>query len=233
MATIMELFTELERLENSLQSLLRQNRIAAGETEETASTVKEQIADAMLKRGNENVEAVYKKYANDGCGICKKDFADALNQVRLEEINQGDADVIFDNMDMDDNGLLDLNEFRRAVSARSSFEQFITQAIPFCELISTSLPRKKATNQMTTFMELTSTQISEIVRAASSELESILIAKAKELKESYEAAAAKKNSTDNSKFSVSELKAGDISDYHKGLSGRVGEHMLLLASILF
>jgi hypothetical protein len=243
-AKLNELIAEMERVESALESFVRQSMIATGETEEpadsvteSASAVRQQIADAMLKRGNENIEAVYRKYANDGCGICKKDFFDALYHVRLEEIKPDDADMMFDNMDMDNNGLLDLNEFRRAVSARSSFEQFIAQAIPFSELISTSLPRKKATDQLTTFMELTSAQISKIVRAISAELESLLTAKAKALRESYEAAAAKQISSDSassaSKFSVLELKAGNITDYHNGLSGRVGEHMLIFCLCFF
>uniref|UniRef100_A0A7S0M388 NAD(P)(+)--arginine ADP-ribosyltransferase n=1 Tax=Cryptomonas curvata TaxID=233186 RepID=A0A7S0M388_9CRYP len=240
-----ELVADLERAENALQRMVRRSMLAVGETEETADSavetadsaiesvlaVTERIADAMLKRGTENIEAVFKKYANNSSGVCKKDFYDALYHVRLEDIDRDDAEVIFDDMDMDNNGLLDLNEFRRAVSARSSFEQFIAKAIPFPELISTSLPRANGSNQLATFMELTSTQISVFVRAVSSELEFILTAKAKELKDSHKAAEAKaaeakENSTDTassaSKFSVSTMQAGDISDYHKGLSGRVG-----------
>jgi hypothetical protein len=233
---LIAVIAELEGIESALQSMAHRSMLAVGETEEPADqanesvlAVTQQIADAMHKRGNENINAVYRRYANDGCGISKKDFPDALYNVRLEEVKPDEADVIFDNMDMDSNGLLDLNEFRRAVSARSSFEQFISQDIPFHELLSTSLPRKKATNQLTTFMELTSSQISDIVQAVSVVLKTILTAKVKELRESYEAAEANKRVTDSSssaaKFSVLELKAGDISDYHKGLSGRVGKHV--------
>jgi hypothetical protein len=235
---MLELIAELEKVESALESMMRRSK-SVRESEETADSaiqsasasfaLQDQIADAMLRRDEKNIEAIYMKYAKNGCGICKRDFLDALNHVRLEDIKSEDADEIFDDMDMDCNGLLDLKEFRRAVSAPSSFEQFINQAIPFSELISTALPKKKATNQLAVFMELTQTQISDIARAVSAVLKSILCTKAVELKESYDAAAAKNKTADNSsasKFSVVELKAGGISDYHKGLSGRVGKHKL-------
>jgi hypothetical protein len=233
MATMIELITGLERAESALEGMVSRSMNIVGDTKDAADSaiesvlaVRERISDAMLKRSDENIRAVYEKYAKNEYGICKNDFLDALYQVRLEAINREDADVIFDNMDMDNSGQLDSAEFRRAVSARSSFEQFITHAIPFSELISTSLPRKNATNQMTTFMELTSTQISVTVSAVSTVLESILTAKARELRESYKTAAEKVLTDQPSASKFSELTAGVISDYHNGLSGRVGKQII-------
>jgi hypothetical protein len=199
-------------------------------------SLKQQVADLMSKRSNENIETVYLKYGKDARGISQKDFFRACQEVRLDFENRKDTDELFISMDMNEDGFLDLTEFRRAMGTRSAFEQFILQIVPLHEIISSALPRKSQRSSLEVFKGLTSHEITEMADAVSGVLETVLAEKVLQLRESWEAAQAKEahDGPSNSKFLVVEwLKAGRIQDYHNGLSGRVGEDLLSKKCISF
>ncbi len=193
------------------------------------SSLKQQVADSVFRRSNQNIESVYLKYAKDQRGVCQGDFFNACQEVRFDFSGREDTDEIFINMDMNDDGFLDFSEFCRAMGTRSAAEQFILQTIPLHEIISSALPRKPGRSPLDAFRELTSGEITEMAQAVSGVLETILIEKVTQLRESWEAAMAKEihEGQNSSKFLVIELKAGGIQDYHNGLSGRVGDETVL------
>jgi hypothetical protein len=187
--------------------------------------LKQQVAESMFKRSNQNVEAVYLKYAKDRRGIRQVDFFCACQEVRFDFASREDTDELFINMDMNDDSFLDLSAFRWAMRARSITEQFILQTVPLHEIISSALPRKHGRSPLDVFRELNGHEIAEIAQAVSGALEAILIEKVAQLRESCKAAKEKEiyDGQNDAKFLVVELKAGSILDYHNGLSGRVGE----------
>jgi hypothetical protein len=197
------------------------------------SSLMQQVADSIFKRSNQNVEIVYLKYAKDHRGVCQDDFYNACKEVRFDFVSREDTDELFVNMDMNDDSFLDFSEFRRAMGTRSASEQFILQTVPLHEIISSALPRKHGVSPMETFRELTRYEITEIAHAVSGVLETMLVDKVSQLRDSWDAAKAKgvHNDKNNDKFLVVELKAGNIQDYHNGLSGRVGE--VFLSSVTF
>jgi hypothetical protein len=203
----------------------------ASEPQTTAThfSLKQQVADSIFKRSNQNVENVYLKYAKDQRGICQKDFFNACQEVRFDFASLEDTDELFINMDMNDDSFLDLSEFCRAMGTRSASEQFVLQTVPLHEIFLSALPRKHGRSPSDAFRELTRNEITEMAQAVSGVLETILVEKVDQLRESCEAAKAKEihDGQSNSKFLVVELKAGNIQDYHNGLSGRVGEETSL------
>jgi hypothetical protein len=200
----------------------------------TSFKLRQQVADSMFKRSNQNIEAVYRKYAKDQKGVCQDDFFNACQEVRFDFTSREDTDELFINMDMNDDSFLDLSDFRRAMGARSASEQFILQTVPLHEVVSSALPRKYGRSPLDAFRELNRHEIAEIAQVVSGVLETILIEKVSKLKESWEAAKAKEvhDGQNEAKFFVVELKAGSIQDYHNGLSGRVGEENLSSCVVL-
>ena len=189
---------------------------------------------ARQMREDSAIEAVYQKYENSCGGIDRQHFPDALCDIGSGHADTAQVDELFDNMDVNEDGLLDLEEFRRAASSRSQFELFIASTIPFAELLSYALPRLKGRSQMNIFMELTERQIADISEALSSELNSIISETVTKLKSSDAAAQSSVDSSRSGsaaeKYSLDTISAGDITDYHKGFSNRVGnsDHLFFL-----
>jgi hypothetical protein len=195
------------------------------ETKTTEILLKKQVADFFFKRSDQHVQIVYLKFATSELGLSQDDFFQACQEVRFDFSSREDTDELFVNMDMNDDGFLELSEFRRAMNTRSVFEQFILQTIPLHEIISSALPRKPGTLPLDVFRGLTCYEITDMVQAVSITLKNVITEKVVQLRESWEASKAKEfhNGENNSKFLLVELKAGSIQDYHNGLSGRVGE----------
>ena len=180
-----------------------------------------QVAEARRRRSDQNIETVYKKYAKESGGISRNDFINACQEVKFGLISVEDADHVFSGLLLNENDLLELNEFRRIVNTQSPFEQFISKSIPFHELVFSAMPRLGGKSPFDVFRELSSTEISDIAGAICGELENIMKEVVDQMRFSFEAAQPQERS---SRFSVTELKAGNFEDYSKGLSGRIGKN---------
>ena len=180
------------------------------------------MAEARFRRSDKFIEAVYAKYAKDGGGISHIDIWNACKEVRLDLDYDDDKDELFHSLDMDCDGVLDLEEFRHLVDKHSILEQFIAQAVPFHQLFSAALPFKQGKAPLEVFRELSPAEVRVIVQTLSDELEGTISDKVELMRESFNAALAQTSSSNNSKFAVEELKAGTIEDYRNGLSGRLG-----------
>ena len=180
-----------------------------------------QVAEARNRRSEQNIEAVFLKYAKDSGGISQADFFDSCQEVRFGLITAEDAGDVFRGLLLNANGVVELNEFRRIVNTRSPFEQFISRSIQFHELMSSALPQIIGKTSFELFRELTPEEISDISLAVCKELETILKETVLLMRERFEFAQPQQRSV--LRFSVNELKAGNIEDYRKGLSGRIGD----------
>ena len=217
---------QLEEIEENLEQFYHQQASTNGDSA-NISILRSQIVETRRKREDSAIESVYRKYVTNSSGIDQTQFYEALLEIRSDIAHSSEAKELFDNMDMNDDGLLDLHEFRRAVSSRSSFEQFISQLIPFAELVSAALPPSKDKSQLNVFLNLTEQEVAQIAGAVSFEIERIMSQKIFHLKKSYAAVQSRQSSNNSGssapKFSVDTISAGDITHYHKGLSGRVGQ----------
>ena len=188
------------------------------------AVLKSQVREAKFNRSIAHIDDVYSKHAADDRGISRFEFFTAIMEVRFDFSNHDDADVLFENMDMDNDGFLNLDEFRRAVQASSEMEQFLSHSISVVDIISAALPRVDSKAPMDVFRMLTPVQITAVSNAVAEGLALRLSEKIVEINEGFAAAEAKKNVIGGSaaKFAIFELSAGSIHDYHKGLSSRVG-----------
>ena len=184
-----------------------------------------QVAEARRRRSDENIQAVYAKYAKESGGISQEDFLNACQEVRYGLVSAEDADHIFRGMLLNEQDLLDLNEFRRIAKTYSPFEQFISKSIPWPELVSSALPQIVGKSSFEVFRELNSSEIPDITGAICKELEKILEENVTQMRFSFKTAQPVQDSS--SRFSVTELKAGNVEDYRQGLSGRIGEKLMV------
>ena len=219
---------QINDLQNTIEAVLDRidtsPLLASSASVSKLSIIEARVADAMGMRSEANIEMVYKKYANDIRGVTQDEFFNACQEIRYDLTSRDEIDEIFNNMDMNSDGYLDWNEFRRAVGTPSSSEQFFSQTMPLSRLILSAIPKDPGRSPLEVFMDLPRDELSNIAQALTATLENMLAGKASELKQSYVAARQMRTSVPNTKFAVVELKAGTIADYHKGLSSRVGEN---------
>jgi hypothetical protein len=217
-----DLLSARDQNEKNIPSVQQQS------SDELASVLRSQVLEAKLRRSAPHIDAVYSKYAADDRGISHSLFFKSIQEVRFDFKNEGDADALFENMDMDNDGFLNLDEFRRAVQSSSEMEQFISHSISIVEMISAALPRDDSKEPIDVFRMLTPLQITAISNAVSEGLAIMLSEKVAKLGEGFAAAEAKKSGNSAAKFAIFELSAGSVQDYHKGLSSRVGDLFFVL-----
>jgi hypothetical protein len=187
-----------------------------------SAVLKSQVLEARFRRSAAHIDAVYSKYAADDRGISRSEFFMSIQEVRFDFKNESNADALFENMDMDNDGFLNLDEFRRAVQSSSEMEQFISHSVSVVEIISAALPRDDSKLPIDVFRMLTPVQITAVSNAVSEGLTLLIADKLVTLNEGFAAAEAKKSGNTAAKFAIFELSAGSVQDYHNGLSSRVG-----------
>ena len=197
-------------------------------------TLKSQVSEAILKRSDAYVDAVYSKYAADDRGISHSEYFKASQEIRFDFTNEDDADALFENMDMDNDGFLNLDEFRRAVQSSSEMEQFLSHSLSVIGIISAALPRDDSRPPIEVFRMLTPAQITAVSNAVADGLVSVITEKIARLNKGFAAAEAKKaGSNSAAKFAIFDLSAGSIQDYHKGLSSRVGDSLYIALAVQY
>ena len=133
----------------------------------TSSVPASQVLNDLLRRSPANVETVFSKHTHDPRGIPRQNFSCASQDVRFEFTDEDDLNELFNNMDMDNDGFLDLNEFRRAMQSKSIMEQFISSTFPLNQMLSSALPRTNSHNPIEVFRNLTAVEVKSIAHAFS------------------------------------------------------------------
>jgi len=133
-----DVLSQLQEFENNLRASLRRHSILSNsvasigdsfsEGKSNVSILREQISESASRRTEKNLNGVYLNYAKDPKGVCQCDFFDACRAVRFDFTSRIETDELFISMDMNDDGFLDWDEFRRALNVLSplvSCKQFL------------------------------------------------------------------------------------------------------------
>ncbi len=185
---------------------------------------------------------------NDLEVLTKEKMKPALEEAGFK-IDDEDVETLFETLDLDSDNVLDFQEFKLAVQRPSKTLKEIerwTSAMPFSQLIATGLielvghdrPVKKKTkgqaheepaqrDPIRTISKSSDDEFSVVCDGVLEGIKKLLQKNHKEVKAAYEAfdkqKFAKGNEDDQSKFAVNTMSCGKISDFYKGLEGRVGK----------
>jgi Ca2+-binding EF-hand superfamily protein len=159
--------------------------------------------------------------------LTDQQFTSSLEELGLywkeEEVN-----IIFRTLDVNHDGVMDLEEFKKAVRLPSKIEQFVS-GLSIWRVFADAMPGDKGVDRLRQFGELTAEQVENICLIAMPFVRSIIQDAAKKLKASFEAMDAHESNQIAKKFEVPpEMSAGTVHDFHFGLAGRIGTSYLLL-----
>jgi hypothetical protein len=125
-------------------------------------------------------------------------------------------------MDVNDDGVMDLEEFKRALRFPSSTQQLIS-TLPILQIFADAMPEKMGNVCLRQFGQISPKQIEDICKEAMPFVEKVLKDAVGKVRESFEVMDKSQAGNSASKFEVPpEMSAGTIEDFYGGLTGRIG-----------
>ena len=210
-----------------------QNRDGTPLKESTLNATQQQVqasVRAYLQSQNEKfVETIYKKYAVDDASMIKADkLPTALNEFNII-LTDEEAEAFMTSMDTDNNGGLDLQEFKRALIRPSTeVEQFV-KTLPISGTLACCLATQGAAEPLKALCALSRDQLKGRMEAFMPIfLHNVLEPELDKLKELLKAREAEEAGGYGSKFAGFCMNAGLISHYYEGPYKRIGRHALTL-----
>jgi hypothetical protein len=183
------------------------------------------------RRRKDFVKEMFDKHKSPGesPGICKANLTSALEELGIF-VSAREADEMFHTHDLDRDGWTNFSEFLSMASRAGRVEQWATN-LPFPQLLADCMPPfKNEADALRAISDLSSTEIKMIAACFSEGLVRLLGEEIDKLKRAHQEmdrnAEAASKSEAGAKFTLSKMSCGDIDDFRKGLSGRIGDPFL-------
>lgn len=208
-------------------------------SEKLLDKVKHQVQACLRRQDDKVIADVFRKYKDDLVhglkhgteGIFKENLQAAMRELDLY-IQTDTIDNIFLTMDVNDDGYLDLEEFKIAVHRSSPMEQW-TASFPLTKLVASALlpiidmfPAYKDSDPLRALSLCSDEDVGIACNGVMEGISKMVLLRIKELRQSYAAmdakALEKRENVEDSKFTVGTMSCGDIPSFFKGLGERVG-----------
>ena len=161
-------------------------------------------------------------------GILKEDLKGAL-----EELNTTVQSDVLENMDLNQDGYFDFEEFKTAAREPTAMEQW-TAALPLNNLVAAALspliglhPEWMGSDPLRALSLCSDDHVRSACDVIVEGILKVLSRRVHELKNSYKTMDDKpvrvKEDLEQSKFGIGTMNCGDIPSFFEGLGGRVGE----------
>jgi hypothetical protein len=228
---------ELKRVTEENDSLTRENAALKKKLQHTddphLAELTLQVVNAGQRSTSDNVKAVFQQYADGegkSYGLRLPAFKQALCAIRPEFrfMSAEEVEQLFVDTDVENDTALGLTEYSHALCKSLPLEQALC-GLPLYRVIESALPgfhSMDPTDHLDAFSKLSDAEVARMVAAISPELERLLCDMIHELQHAYKLQAQRSGDSGGSnagaKFSVTTLSGGCVSDFHAGLSKRVG-----------
>ena len=183
----------------------------------------DKVDTGFRKRNEKHILEVFQRYWEEEIpGISRRKLSDALEELGIflvkEELNE-----FFEMMDTTGDGVLDFEEFKRAVHYPGPIEQW-AKTMNLAQLLSDSVPVPEGVDALRALSQISSADIDRTCAAFSYGLRRMITEHIQVLQTSFETRDLRDAEADMkaSKFEVFSLSCGKIQDFHKGISGRIG-----------
>jgi hypothetical protein len=197
----------------------------AGENGENLS---DKIQSGINRRDDEFLRVFFQnKTASSGTSVLtNQQFTFALEELGIN-LQEEEIKVLFRMMDVNNDGGMDLDEFKRAVRFPSQIEQLIG-TLPIPQVFSDAITEAIGMNSLRQFGQLTPKQIEDVCLAAMPFVTNIIRDAVAKINESFSEKDKSKDCQGARKFEVPpEMSAGTVADFHGGLAERIGNHFIL------
>ena len=194
--------------------------------------IQEQVEAGFRRRDPEHIRKVFDAHAEGRPFLDTKNLLFALKEfdsaanVTAEDVNN--AEFLFKSLDRNHDGIIDYDEFVRAVQTPFPVEEW-ARRLPLAQLLVDALPRREGCDRLRAVGRLSAEEIAAVTAGFAHGLRRILEEHVAQLKRSFaslDEAAEKEDNPQACKFraDVPKLRCGRIDDYHKGVLARIGCH---------
>ena len=191
------------------------------------------MVDVFFQLNNQKyIQEIYNQYADSNSNkISDTGFCLALKDLGISRSTE-EENVLFKEADLDEDGLLDLQEFKGAISKPTKLEQW-SDTLPFARLLACCLQSAEegfaiSRDPLRLVCKLDPPVLDSVALMFCEGVKRLLAGQMQELKICYEEMDRKAlESADgsNSKFQAFTMSAGTVDDFYKGLTDRVGKQM--------
>ncbi len=145
----------------------------------------------------------------------------------VSESNVKEVEFIFNSLDINSDGKLDIGEFRAAVQSPSLLEEW-ARSLNVHQLVADAIPRKEGETPLLTASSLSSEVITKIALGVADALQEILRAEVERLRVSF--TRMEKQDVNNLalKFQskAPKMNCGNSEDFHRGLTAHIGNRVI-------
>jgi hypothetical protein len=186
--------------------------------------IKSQVESGRQKRNESNLRQIFDKYKDSDSNVLRKESVmKACTAANIIVEGESALEDLSGWKEVDLEKGLDFDNFKNIATNPSELE-IMMKSIPFHQIFADAVPHKPGYDPLKCFETLTSHEIDIMVEASLDLLKHILkeqsaLASAVQCELSKTAAGLRAGI---SKFTCIKMKAGNISDFHEGLGGRVG-----------
>jgi hypothetical protein len=185
-----------------------------------------QIQAGINRRDDEFLRIFFEEKTKSSGSLTSQEFTSVLKELGIL-LTKEEIAVLFRTMDVDKNGVLDLDEFKRAVRFPSTMEQLIS-TLPITQVFADAVLAMTGGDHLRQFGQITPDKIEDICNEAMPFLKFIMLDAVKKTEASFKTmdeSKANQSASSGVKFEVPpEMSAGTVGDFHGGLTGRIGEH---------
>ena len=223
---ISELEIDLDRHKAST-TLIRETMDTDHDAARLTEQIQARVGHFYNIRNQLHNEQIFKKHANQTTNLMS---ADAMSAALCElgvQLSRDEAAAVFESVDADENGGLDLQEFLMAINHPSKVQQWI-ETLPLSQLLAHCLSFKAASGDSSDPLREVSRLSADELRASTQayceHAQAVLADALHELKRCYDSMdALAASSAANAKFQTPKMSGGSVEEFYQGLVGRVGE----------
>ena len=189
----------------------------------TREKIRKQVNEGFKRRSIQFVQETFDSHKDKvkevilapSLGRALRDLGVLVEATEIEELLKS--------RDLNDDGGLDFQEFSSLVSMPSPIEEWVGE-LSVTQLVSDALPRVTGPikDQLRNLSRITREQLEDSCEIMKESFLKVLQENLDTLKDSFEKLDSQQAAESNSKFKISKMSAGNIADFHDGLTSRIG-----------
>jgi hypothetical protein len=205
----------------------------------TRLTIQDQISRGLKRHDESEIRKVFERYAEinprdpKSRHLPKSKMLAAFQEFEItikdtSKDNVVKLDELFDKLDSDKNGMLDLDEFQTAVQSNNSVLEEWAMSLPLHHLLADSIPWYEGEDAMKIVSNLSPEDVRLVVDGFAFGLEKILRKHVDLLKTTLQRISEQNDGhSPEQKFiaDVPKMMCGNIDNFHNGLSARIGSYL--------
>jgi hypothetical protein len=184
------------------------------------------VETGFKRRDDSHIKRICELYKDPGSGLIpKENLRDALKDLGIA-VRKEDVDNLFLEVDLNNDGGVDLLEFTRALQITSAIEQW-AGSLPLSQMLSDAIlgmEDKEAPDPLRKLSQITADYVGQVCDVFKKGLNKVVLEAIDALRKSFEEMDKLEAKNDAAeKFQVIKMSVGSVEHFHQGLAARLGE----------